>query len=223
MKRLVKKILIKTKYRNHVRLMPGCNVTLTSVFEGHNYLGYNSTFDGYMGYGSYISHNASFSGKIGKYSCIASAATVVNGFHPIEKYASLHPAFYNQNNSVRLKYNIDNKFSERRYADIEKKYSVIVGNDVWIGYGALIMAGVKIGDGAVVGAGAVVTKDVEPYTVVGGCPASVIKQRFDKSTVEKLLLLQWWNKSEQWISNNAHIFNDVTKVLDVNDNVGDKQ
>lgn len=69
---------------------------------------------------------------------------------------------------------------------------IVIGNDVWIGYEAVILSGVKIGDGAVIGARAVVTKDVPPYTVVGGVPAKTIRKRFDDATVEKLLALRWW-------------------------------
>lgn len=70
---------------------------------------------------------------------------------------------------------------------------IVVGNDVWIGYEAVIMAGVRIGDGAVIGARAVVTKDVEPYSVVGGVPAREIRKRFDGETAERLLSLKWWD------------------------------
>lgn len=73
------------------------------------------------------------------------------------------------------------------------KGDTVVGNDVWIGYRAVIMPGVKIGDGAIVSAMAVVTKDVPPYTIVGGNPAQVIRERFDAPVVEKLLQLQWWD------------------------------
>ena len=71
----------------------------------------------------------------------------------------------------------------------------IDGNDVWIGYEAVIMAGVHIGDGAIIGARAVVTKDVPPYTIVGGTPAKEIRKRFDEDVVKKLLRLQWWDWS----------------------------
>lgn len=70
---------------------------------------------------------------------------------------------------------------------------VIIGNDVWIGCRAIIMAGVTIGDGAVIGSGAVVTKDVPPYSVVGGAPAKIIKYRFDEETIQRLLKVKWWN------------------------------
>lgn len=73
------------------------------------------------------------------------------------------------------------------------KGDTIVGNDVWIGYGSTIMPGVRIGDGAIIASCSVVTKDVAPYTVVGGNPAIPIRQRFDDKTVARLLESQWWN------------------------------
>lgn len=76
---------------------------------------------------------------------------------------------------------------------------IIVGNEVWIGYDAVIMAGVTIGDGAIIGARAVVTKDVEPYSIVGGVPAREIRKRFSPSVIERLRGLQWWNWQEEKI------------------------
>ena len=73
------------------------------------------------------------------------------------------------------------------------KGDTVVGNDVWIGYEAVILSGVTIGDGAVIGARAVVTKDVAPYSIVGGVPAKEIRKRFDPETVDALLLLRWWD------------------------------
>lgn len=75
----------------------------------------------------------------------------------------------------------------------DNKGDIIIGNDVWIGYDAVIMAGVKIGDGAIIGTRAVVTKDVEPYSIVGGVPAKGIRKRFAPDIIEKLHKLQWWN------------------------------
>lgn len=70
---------------------------------------------------------------------------------------------------------------------------IIIGNDVWVGYEAVIMAGVTIGDGAIIGARALVTKDVPPYTIVGGVPAKPIRRRFDDRTIETLQKISWWN------------------------------
>lgn len=70
---------------------------------------------------------------------------------------------------------------------------IVIGNDVWIGYEAVIMQGVTIGDGAIIATRSVVTKDVPPYTIVGGSPAKEIRKRFDEATIHQLLELQWWN------------------------------
>ena len=74
----------------------------------------------------------------------------------------------------------------------DNKGDMIIGNDVWIGYEAMIMSGVTIGDGAIIGTRALVTKDVPPYTVVGGIPAKTIKKRFSDEIIAELLLLKWW-------------------------------
>lgn len=74
----------------------------------------------------------------------------------------------------------------------DNKGDIRIGNDVWIGYEAVVMSGVTIGDGAIVAARAVVTKDVPPYTIVGGVPARPIRKRFDDATIAQLLALRWW-------------------------------
>ena len=84
----------------------------------------------------------------------------------------------------------------------DNKGDIIVGNDVWIGYEAVILAGVHIGDGAVIGTRAVVTKDVAPYTIVGGVPAKPIKKRFPEKTISMLLDMQWWNWPNDKIAHN---------------------
>jgi virginiamycin A acetyltransferase len=81
----------------------------------------------------------------------------------------------------------------------DNKGDIVIGNDVWIGYEAVIMPGVHIGDGAIIGTRAVVTKDVPPYTIVGGVPAREIRKRFDPSTVEVLEQLRWWDWSYEKI------------------------
>lgn len=78
------------------------------------------------------------------------------------------------------------------YASLPHK-DTVVGHDVWIGYGSLIMPGVTIGSGAIIAAGSVVTRDVAPYTIVGGNPANLIRQRFDDATVAALLDIAWWD------------------------------
>lgn len=80
-----------------------------------------------------------------------------------------------------------------------RKGDTKVGNDVWIGMNATIMPGVTIGDGAIIGACAVVTKNVEPYTIVSGNPARPIRKRFSQIIIERLLKIRWWDWPEEKI------------------------
>lgn len=84
----------------------------------------------------------------------------------------------------------------------DNKGDIVIGNDVWIGYEAVIMAGVTIGDGAIIGTRAVVTKDVPPYTIVGGVPAKPIRKRFSDEIISSLLELRWWDWSKERIAQN---------------------
>ena len=86
----------------------------------------------------------------------------------------------------------------------DNKGDIVIGNDVWIGYEAVIMAGVTIGDGAIIGTRAVVTKDVPPYTTVGGVPAKTIRKWFSEDTIGMLMELQWWDWPEEKIAQNIH-------------------
>ena len=84
----------------------------------------------------------------------------------------------------------------------DNKGDITIGNDVWIGYEAVILSGVTIGDGAIIGARAVVTKDVPPYTIVGGVPAKPIRKRFSDETISALLTERWWDWPEEKIARN---------------------
>ena len=132
---------------------------------------------------------------IGKYCSLACGATFVcvGGCHSTKSLSSypfgLASGYWD---------GIDKYCCVEALFDIEKKGGpTVVGNDVWLGYQCLIMPGVTIGDGAIVGSRSVVTKDVEPYTVVAGSPARVIKKRFDDETIAKLLELKWWNLPDE--------------------------
>lgn len=112
--------------------------------------------------------------EIGRYCSIANDVVIGPSNHPITNF-STHP----------ISYDIDN------FPD--KNVKTIIGNDVWIGTRAIIKRGIKIGNGAVIASGAIVTKDVEPYAVVAGVPAKIIKYRFDSETIQELQALEWWN------------------------------
>ncbi len=94
------------------------------------------------------------------------------------------------------------------------KGDLVVGNDVWIGYNSVLMAGISVGDGAIIAANSTVTKDVEPYSIVGGNPAKLIKKRFSEDKINKLLKIKWWDWDIEKITANVHNLtgNDIDKL-----------
>ena len=97
----------------------------------------------------------------------------------------------------------------------DNRGDIVIGSDVWIGYEAVILSGVRIGDGAIVAARAVVTRDVPPYTIVGGVPARPIRRRFGKETISRLLALRWWDWPPERIAQNlAAIQSGELELLD---------
>jgi len=120
--------------------------------------------------------------QIGSFCSIANHVIIGGGMHPMQ-WVSSSPAFYAGRDSIRAKFSEHQRPAPRR---------TVIGHDVWIGERALIKQGVNIGTGAVVGMGSVVTRDVEPYAVVAGCPARVIRHRFEPALVRRLLASQWW-------------------------------
>ncbi len=119
---------------------------------------------------------------IGKFCQIATGVRfIMNGGNHAMNGFSTYPfaAFGNEWSQVPL--------------DSKSRGDTVIGNDVWIGNSVTIMPGVKIGDGAIIGTNSVVTKDVEPYSIVGGNPATPIRKRFDEQTIVLLLKIKWWD------------------------------
>lgn len=88
--------------------------------------------------------------------------------------------------------------------ELPYKGDTIIGNDVWIGFGTTIMPGIKIGDGAIIASKSVITKDVEPYSIVGGNPAKLLKKRFSDEKIAELLEMKWWDWEIDKITENLH-------------------
>ncbi|MCE7026512.1 DapH/DapD/GlmU-related protein [Jiella avicenniae] len=124
--------------------------------------------------------------EIGKFVNIAAAVRINATNHPTWR-ATLHHFTYRAGDYF------DGEENEAEFFDWRRAHSVRIGHDVWIGHGATILPGVTIGNGAVVGAGAVVSKDVEPYTIVGGVPARLIRRRFSEEVAAGMERLAWWD------------------------------
>lgn len=185
---------------------------LKLILRGGNRLGDDTWFlNSSIGYASYVSdHSFIKNTVIGRYTCIANDVMTVAGNHPTS-FVSIHPAFYSL--AQKPSYVKQSKFEDFKYLDSEKRVSIKIGNDVWIGARVTILEGISIGDGAVVAAGAIVTKDIPPYAIVGGIPAKVIKYRFNEEIIQKLLKLKWWEKDQEWIQNHADDFDDVKRLF----------
>lgn len=216
LKRILKVWYYKYKYKRTVRINKGVNIKFHSSFEGMNQLHPYAVFGGELGFGSYIGAHSSVLGKIGKFTSIAPYVRINNGRHPYTyPYATTCPAFFSLNKDHSQNggtFSKQQNFEEQVFADKEKKYPVIIGNDCWIGEGAFLVGGISIGDGAVVLAHAVVTKNVPSYAIVGGVPAKIIKFRYDAAMIDFLLKLQWWNKSIDWLKVNADLLCDINEL-----------
>ena len=95
---------------------------------------------------------------------------------------------------------------DEAFIDWRRSRQVTIGNDVWVGHGAVILGGVTVGDGAVVAAGAVVSRDVEPYVIVGGVPAKPLRRRVDEATAERLRRIAWWDWDHDRLGRALHDF-----------------
>jgi len=156
----------------------------TPVFYTKDYFNGKKFIIGEFTYGKpkVLFDNADINLTIGKYCSIAEAVTIfLGGNHRID-WITTYPF---------------NVFHADKIENMEKrsatKGSVIIGNDVWIGFGSTILSGVTIGNGAVIAACSVVTKDIGPYEIWGGNPAKILKKRFSEENIERLLNINWWD------------------------------
>lgn len=129
---------------------------------------------------------------IGKYCSISSDAFIGTQQHPTD-YLSTHPF-------MSVECPIGPKVPPENIHPYRAAMPCHIGNDVWVGRRAIILDGITVGDGAIIAAGAVVTHDVEPYAIVGGVPAKLIRYRFEKNIISDLLELKWWDCDEEFLT-----------------------
>lgn len=154
--------------------------------------------------------------EIGAFCSIAPNVFIGPGNHPIELLTT-HPILFDD--FWKRKFKVSNR-NLPKIQQPGENVKTIIGNDVWIGTGAIITAGVKIGNGAVIAAGSIVTKDIPPYSIVGGTPAKVIKKRFSEEAINQLESCEekWWEWSTAKIRDNIQLFYDVDMFINQNCN-----
>jgi acetyltransferase-like isoleucine patch superfamily enzyme len=216
MRKIKRNILNFIKYFRRKDIFIGNDVAVNeSTFEGENRIGENTIFTNcQIGRGSYIGPNGHFSKvKIGRYCSFGENIKIITGTHPSKNFVSTHPAFFSLAKQAGFTYVVKPLFKDSLNIPGLPDVTVEIGNDVWISDDVSIIGGIKIGDGAIIGAKALVTKDVEPYAIVGGVPARKIRNRFDDNEIAFLLNFKWWNKDEKWISENAYKFSDIKNFV----------
>lgn len=218
MRNIIKNIVLEVKNRNkNVKIASSACVAMNSEFEGYNRIGQHSFYSGHIGYASYMGDHCHINADIGRFSCIGPRVIVARGNHPTSDWVSVHPAFFSTEKQCGMTF-VDKQLF------VEKKQRVIIGNDVWIGDSVILMDGITIGDGAVIAAGALVTKNVEPYSVVAGVPAKIIRYRFESTdTIRELLKMKWWDMPISWIREHADLFQNVEAFLKYYSDVSGKE
>lgn len=147
--------------------------------------------------------------KIGRFCSIAAGVTIYLGGNHRTNQVTTYPFIFFPDDWPQAK--------QLRVEDVGpvSRGNVVIGNDVWIGHRASILSGVTIGDGAVIGAESVVVNDVEPYSIVSGNPARLIRKRFDEETIRRLLEVKWWDWPIEKIGKNLNVIcsNNVSNVF----------
>lgn len=196
---LTKKLIDKLKHQGVSTLKnPGSTLPDDVLFEPPCSLKWMDVHHSlHLGAFSYAVSGFFFGCRIGRYCSFGEEVQIGRHSHSMH-WASTSPFFYTPYKNV-IDLDLPEGLSLVPHEDFVRSTPPVVaqtthvGNDVWIGHGAFILPGVNIGDGAVIAAQSVVTKDVEPYAIMAGSPAKLIRYRFDSGKVEKLLLCKWWD------------------------------
>lgn len=198
----------------HVRLSP-LSLVRDSEFAGYNSVGrFSRIRNCRFGTGSYVGSRSVLTRcSVGSYCSLASHVSLIAGAHPAERFVSTSPSFYSVTPANGLALTGRNLFEEYRYTDPERRFLAEIGNDVWVASHVQILQGVRLGTGCIAAAGSVITRDVEPYAIVGGVPARLIRHRFPPEIIRRLLALRWWEKSAEELQSARAFFREADAFL----------
>jgi acetyltransferase-like isoleucine patch superfamily enzyme len=201
-----KAILLRTSIKSNTTIYNSTTLVDSSL-AGNNKIGRECSIVGSeIGAFSYVSDNSTIlNTKVGKFCSIAAHLNIGLAEHPIYTI-STSPIFYSKTNFFGVNLVEETKFQEFKKSEI--------GNDVWIGFNVFIKAGIKIGNGSIIAAGSIVTKDVEPYSIVGGNPARFIRYRFSPEVINFLEELHWWDLDFAQIIKYEDIFKGETLEIE---------
>jgi acetyltransferase-like isoleucine patch superfamily enzyme len=149
--------------------------------------------------------NTVMNATVGRFCSIAQNVSIGPGMHPAHTFVSTSPYFWSPAKQCGATLVDKHLFNETG--------TVKIGHDVWIGQNVVIMDNITIGNGAIIAAGAIVTKDVLPYSIVGGVPAKLIRMRFEKEQIAFLEEIKWWNKDEMWLRANLKNMCDIKQFM----------
>ncbi|GAA4452912.1 CatB-related O-acetyltransferase [Rurimicrobium arvi] len=153
----------------------------------------------------FAGHNVAMNASIGRFCSVAGNVTIGPGMHPAKTFVSTSPYFWSTAGQCGA------TIADKSY--FKETGSVTIGHDVWIGQNAVILDNIRIGNGAIVAAGAVVTKDVAPFSIVGGVPARQIGMRFSEEEIAFLQEFKWWDRDESWHREHLHEMHDISLLI----------